>query len=203
MHQLKLTYFDIHGGRGEPARLALLIGGIDFEDFRFPFSQFPDIKKTTPLGQVPTLEIDGHVVTQSNSINRFVGKLTDLYPQDNLHALLCDEIMDAIEDATSKIVATFPLQGDEQKAAREALAAGPLTHYLQWVQSRLAEQGGEFFVGNKLSMADLKVFVWINSLNSGKLDHFPTDLVAKAAPKLNEHMQLIAKTPAIAAHYAA
>lgn len=26
---LKLTYFDFHGGRGEPARLALSIGGIE------------------------------------------------------------------------------------------------------------------------------------------------------------------------------
>ena len=32
MAKLKLTYFDFHGGRGEPARLALAIGGIAFED---------------------------------------------------------------------------------------------------------------------------------------------------------------------------
>jgi hypothetical protein len=31
MPKLKLTYFDFHGGRGEPARLALSIGGIPFE----------------------------------------------------------------------------------------------------------------------------------------------------------------------------
>ena len=31
---LKLTYFDFHGGRGEPARIALSIGGIPFEDDR-------------------------------------------------------------------------------------------------------------------------------------------------------------------------
>ena len=34
MPKLKLTYFDFHGGRGEPARLALSIGGIPFEDDR-------------------------------------------------------------------------------------------------------------------------------------------------------------------------
>ena len=34
MPKLKLTYFDFHGGRGEPARLALSIGGIPFEDAR-------------------------------------------------------------------------------------------------------------------------------------------------------------------------
>jgi glutathione S-transferase len=34
MAKLKLTYFDFDGGRGEPARLALHIGGIAFEDQR-------------------------------------------------------------------------------------------------------------------------------------------------------------------------
>ena len=34
MAKLKLTYFDFDGGRGEPARLALHIGGIAFEDHR-------------------------------------------------------------------------------------------------------------------------------------------------------------------------
>ena len=32
MAKLKLTYFDFDGGRGEPARLALHIGGVTFED---------------------------------------------------------------------------------------------------------------------------------------------------------------------------
>ena len=40
MTQLKLTYFDFNGGRGEPARLALAIGGIAFEDHRFSYAEF-------------------------------------------------------------------------------------------------------------------------------------------------------------------
>ena len=64
MSQLKLTYFDFHGGRGEPIRLALAIGGVAFEDHRFSFAEFPEIRKTAPFGQVPTLEVDGLIVTQ-------------------------------------------------------------------------------------------------------------------------------------------
>ena len=40
MAKLKLTYFDFHGGRGEPARLALSISGIPFEDDRVPPSEW-------------------------------------------------------------------------------------------------------------------------------------------------------------------
>ena len=72
MPQLKLTYFDFHGGRGEPARLAMHIGGIAFEDHRFSFPEFAEVRKATPFGQVPTLHVDGTVVTQSDAITRYV-----------------------------------------------------------------------------------------------------------------------------------
>ena len=82
MAKLKLTYFDFHGGRGEPARLALSIGGIAFEDDRVPPSDWASRKAQTPFGALPVLEVDGQVVAQSNAINRYVGKLADLYPSD-------------------------------------------------------------------------------------------------------------------------
>ena len=56
MPRLKLTYFDFAGGRAEPARLAFHIGGIAFEDYRFPGTQFGEVRKSTPFGQVPVLE---------------------------------------------------------------------------------------------------------------------------------------------------
>jgi hypothetical protein len=59
MPKLKLTYFDMHGGRGEPVRLALTLGGVAFEDHRFAYPQFAEIRKTVPFGQVPVLEVDG------------------------------------------------------------------------------------------------------------------------------------------------
>ena len=46
MPKLKLTYFDFHGGRGEPARLALSIGGIPFEDDRVAPSDWPAASRT-------------------------------------------------------------------------------------------------------------------------------------------------------------
>ena len=78
MPKLKLTYFDFHGGRGEPARLGLSIGGIPFEDDRVPPSDWERRKPNTPFGALPVLEVDGQTLAQSNAINRYVGKLTDL-----------------------------------------------------------------------------------------------------------------------------
>ena len=72
---------------------------------------------------------------------------------------------------------------------------------LRWLQSQLLAHGGEFFADGRLTIADLKVFVDVRGLNSGRLDHIPTDLVEKVAPLLNTHMQRIAQTPAVAQYY--
>lgn len=202
MTQLKLTYFDMHGGRAEPARLALHIGGIPFEDHRFTFTEFAELRKSTPFGQVPTLHVDGVQVTQCDAINRYVGKLAGLYPTDPYQALLCDEVMYVVEEASVKLGPTFRMTGDEQKEARLALVHGSMPVYLAWLQSQLLAHGGEFFADNRLTMADLKVFVDVRGLNSGRLDHVPSDLVEKVAPALNAHMQRIAQMPAVLAYYA-
>ena len=202
MPQLKLSYFDFHGGRAEPARLAFAIGGIAFEDHRFTFPEFAEVRKTTPFGQVPTLHVDGVQVTQCDSITRYAGKLAGLYPTDPFQALLCDEVMYVVEEASVKMGPTFRMTGEEQKAARLALVNGSIPVYLGWLQSQLQAHGGEYFADNRLTVADLKVFVEMRGLNSGRLDHVPVDLVETVAPALNAHMRRIAQTPAVAAYYA-
>jgi len=202
MSQLKLTYFDVHGGRGEPVRLALAIGGIAFEDHRFSFAEFPEVRKTTPFGQVPTLEVDGVTVTQCDAMLRYAGKLAGLYPNDAFQALLCDEVMYVVEESIVRLGPTFRMTGEEQKAARLALVNGPMPVYLQWLEKQLLAHGGEYFADNRLTVADLKVFVDIRGLNSGRLDHVPTDLVEKVAPALNAHLQRISSLPAVQAYYA-
>lgn len=202
MPQLKLTYFDFHGGRAEPVRLALHIGGIPFEDHRFTFSQFAEVRKSTPFGQVPTLTVDGVQVTQCDSILRYAGKLAGLYPLDAFQALLCDEVMYVVEEASVKLGPTFRMTGDAQREARTALVNGSMPVYLGWLQSQLQAHGGEYFADNRLTVADLKVFADVSALKSGRLDHVPTDLVEKVAPALIAHMQRIAQNPAVVQYYA-
>ena len=201
MAKITLTYFDFDGGRGEPARLAFHIGGVSFEDHRLAGKDWPAFRDRTPFLVLPVLEVDGQVVSQSNSINRYVGKLTGLYPTDDWQALLCDEVMDAVEDISTRIGQTIDLPGDAKKAAREALAAGHLKRYLEQFQARLQAAGGEYFAGGRLTVADLKVFMLIRWLRSGVLDHIPKELVDSVAPQLVQHFDRIASHPKIAEYY--
>lgn len=202
MYKLKLHYFDFHGGRGEVARLIMSLGNIPFTDKRIPMADWPHVRDDMPFRAVPVLEVDGEMITQSNAINRFVGRLADLYPEDPLQALRCDEIMDAVEDILTKVVATFFIDDEaEKRAAREELAEGPISLYLTRLQEKLVKQGGEYFADNRLTIADLKVFIWVRSLRSGILDYIPADLPERVAPQLAKHCERIAAHPGIVAYY--
>jgi glutathione S-transferase len=201
--KLVLTYFDYDGSRGEVARLALHLAGIAFEDRRVTWKEWPKLRDKMPFLGMPVLEVDGQVITQSNTINRYVGKLTGLYPRDDWQAALADEVMAAIEDITVEIEETLTLEANAKRKAREALAKGPLLRYLQQIQARLKRGGGEWFVENRLTVADLKCYIWIRALTDGGLDHIPDDFVTSNAPLLAQHMERVSSQPKIAAYYAA
>ena len=142
MPKLELTYFDMHGGRGEVARMALSMASIPFEDVRISFREFQQTRSSFPYNAIPILAVDGVVVAQSNGINRYAGKLAGLYPDDALQAALCDEVMDAVEDVAVKVQPTLFIEDEaEKKRARQALADGPISLYLDRLAYRLSERG--------------------------------------------------------------
>ena len=202
MTTYKLTYFDMDGGRAEPIRIAFHAAGVDFEDVRISFQQFMETRESLRFNCLPTLEIDGVAVTQSNAMCRYVGKMAGLYPDDDLQALYCDEAMGAVEDLLHAMVNTFGLEGDELKAAREKLVDGWLAVFLKGLNAIL-ERSGDYFADNQLTVADLKVSGVTGWIMSGQLDHVPTDIVARLAPLLVEHEQRVANDPVVKAYYEA
>ncbi len=195
MPKLRFHYFDFPGGRGEPARIALRFANIDFEDIRFPAETFVESTAGFMLKQVPVLEIDGQQITQSNAINRYVGKLAGLYPKTDFEQLLCDETMDIVEDITTKIVPTFFMQGEQKKSAREDLCQNIFPKYLKFLEQKLTAAGGEYFADKRLTMADLKTMMLTAHLCSGALDHVPKDIVSQYAPLLVEHITRVSQHP--------
>ncbi len=201
MPNYKLTYFDFDGGRGEPIRIAFHAAGIDFEDHRISFQEFMAQRGDMRFTCAPVLEIDGVAVTQSNAMCRYVGKMAGLYPEDDTQALYCDEAMDAVEDLLHYIVGTFGLEGEELRVAREKLIDGWLSTFLRGLEEILQRGGGEYFADNRLTVADLKVFVQVRSLVTGNLDHVPPDIVEKLAPGLARHHARIGADPIVTAYY--
>ena len=54
---------------------------VEFEDIRYKYEDFPAMKSSGkfPFNQLPILEIDDQILSQSNAILLYVGKLGKLY----------------------------------------------------------------------------------------------------------------------------
>lgn len=176
---LKLSYFGF-AGRAEAARLAFYVGGVPFEDKRLSREQFADIKSSLPLGQVPVLEVDGEVMTQTYAILRYAGRLGGLYPVSSpFAALKVDEVLHALCEMGEQMIPSFQEQdADKKKAMRVELATVTLPRYAALVEARLKKlQEMPMFQSNAVFVHEIAIYAWMKSLKQGLLDHIPTTLL--------------------------
>lgn len=60
-----LSYFPVYG-RAEISRMCLWKAGVEYEDCRIEFADWPALKPTTEFGSMPFLTLeDGTVISQS------------------------------------------------------------------------------------------------------------------------------------------
>ena len=169
---LELHYFDFdRGGRGFPIRAALHHGKIVYSDVRFTFSEFQEKKKQGlyPTG-LPILKLpSGKEITQSVAILRYVGKRCGLYPPDPETALLCDSIIDTVQDCMAKC----PQDSDagKKKAAREEYASTKMKAFCTNIESTME---GTWTAGEDFSIADLYLFFLTDMVLTGSFDYVPT-----------------------------
>ena len=104
MSGIKLTYFNLMG-RAETTRLILAQAGVAFEDKRIEPADWPALKASLPMGQLPILEVDGKTIGQSMTIARFCGRRFGLAGKDELEGALADQAVDQ--------VAGFPGRGGQ------------------------------------------------------------------------------------------
>lgn len=168
-----LSYFDFAGGRGEACRLALHLAGVEFHDDRIKGADWPEKKGSTPYGGLPVLTIRGKgELAQSNAILGFIGAGHDLLPADNLEAAQHLAILSSVEEFVTRLFAGVDPDEDAKKQRREEFAAG---YMKAWSNNISALIRGPFVGGDKISVADLKLYVSMNMLKFGNVDHIPTD----------------------------
>jgi glutathione S-transferase len=160
MSTYKLYYFNGRG-RAEVSRLIFAVAGQKYEDVRYEREEWPAHKSETPLGQIPVLEVDGVKLPQSFSIARFLAKQFNLAGKDNFEQAKVDAVVDTINDLVTGFV---PSRIEQDETKKQELTKKYFTEdlpkHLQNLETlaKLYSNGGEFFVGNQLTWADLLFF---------------------------------------------
>jgi len=192
--EIKLTAFDLKG-LAEAIRLALYIGNIGFEDKRVKFDEWKGgVKETIPFGQLPVMEVNGQMVTQSNALLRYAGTLAKIFPAgDPFQAMKVDEMLGIVQDIRMKIGATIYEPDEERKKAmRNKLATETIPVWAEHLEKYFVSAGqSDFTVGKSLTIADLdflSLMVWVQS---GILDGIPKDIFKdyKCIMKIHQNIE--------------
>merc|ERR1712088_843335 len=190
MAQIKLTYFNLRA-RAEPARLVLAYAGAKYDDVRLPApwdnpKPWATLKPTTPYGQCPLLEWDGEVIAQSMAITRFLAAQFGLKGRNNVESAQ----VDAIEDVIGVTIKTHFEEDPAAKAAKVAeLNKTAVLPMLQAVEKRLVSRGGQFLVGNNISLADIHLYFFCSE--------YTTPPMLTATPKIADLVRRIGALPNI------
>jgi glutathione S-transferase len=140
----------------------LSYGGIEFEDDRTKRVDFGPIKTgegpyELPFGQFPVLHVSGRPYSQSYAIAKYAAKLAGLMPASMEDQLACDMIILSTEDVRSKLI---PIRysgvvGEARLAKYRSFYEEILPGLLANFSKLLGDE--EFFVGGKISIADVTV----------------------------------------------
>ncbi|TDH67350.1 hypothetical protein CCR75_008530 [Bremia lactucae] len=199
---IKLTYFNI-AGAAEASRLAFYIGNVPFEDKRLSKAEFASVKETLPLGQVPVLEVDEEVFTQSHAILRYAGRLGGLYPVSAPYfALKIDELLHAMGEIEAMMVVSYhETNVEKKKALREELATDIIPRYAKIFEARLSKmQQIAAFQTEKVFIHDVAIYSWIKPIRAGNIDDIPCT-VFDGYKLLNEAFNKVANHPKVTEWY--
>jgi glutathione S-transferase len=154
MPKYTLTYFPVRA-RGETARMLFALAGQEYEDKRVPLEEWPAMKPTTPLGQLPLLSVDGKPpIWQSTAINRFLAREFGLAGGSSLEQAQVDAIMGSADDVAVGIINIFFAPTPEVKAQLQATHIEKvLTPAATALEKVLGDK--DYFVGGKLTVADV------------------------------------------------
>jgi prostaglandin-H2 D-isomerase / glutathione transferase len=170
LHKIKerpiVYYFDIGNfGRGENIRLFFHEAGIEFEDKRIKSEDWENVKKNFInegcfYGTMPIVEFEGKRYTQTNAILRYFSEKLNEYNGDNLEERY---YIDCISDITNdwRISLIKALKSD--KNALESHYENETPKFLRIINSYLSNNKGPYLLGEKLSYADITIYVMLNN----------------------------------------
>ena len=200
--ELRLIYPDIPFWRAEISRLALFIGGIEFEDLRPSREEIAKMRTEGifPFGQFPVLQVDDKNIAQTGAIARFCGKLSGLYPTEiDFYAAKVDEVIDLATDITGKIRPSLIEKDPEKRMEmRRELAETVLPNWLGFMETLLEDNGKTgYFVDDSLTVADLAAWRLCGWISDGTIEGIPQTIL-DAFPLLNAHQNHISNLPKVA-----
>uniref|UniRef100_A0A2K5NC78 Glutathione S-transferase n=1 Tax=Cercocebus atys TaxID=9531 RepID=A0A2K5NC78_CERAT len=170
----KLYYF-CGRGRMESIRWLLAAAGEEFEEeFLETREQYENGRLL--FGQVPLVEMDGMVLTQTRAILSYLAAKYNFYGKDLKERVRIDMYVDGTQVLMMMIImAPFKFPEEKQEMLASIMQKAK-TRYLPAFEKILNDHGEDFLVGNKFSWADiqlLEAILMMEERSASVLSDFP------------------------------
>lgn len=170
---MKLVYFN---GRGlaETSRLLLALTETQYEDFRYNLNVIDwktynfvreefdkdkaDGKLLHSMNKLPYLEVDGHKICQSKTIERFIARKNGMMGTNYLEEARIDSICECIRDFKDAYQKVRKVEGTNKEEAIKEWFEVTLPEKLLLLENIV---DNKFSVGHQLSLSDVVIFSFI------------------------------------------
>ena len=173
---IKLIYFDFNFWRFDILRLALGYAKVPYECERVKRQDWPKVKQDFPFGQLPIMIIDEKKYAHTHSIARFCALKSGLYSNNELKAIVIDQVLDWSNEITNKIApsiraAMIEKNLEKSKKLRREFIDNDLLLWFSYLE-KLFDQCStkKNFFNDEFSMADITAWRIILWFCSGKLE---------------------------------
>lgn len=193
----KLHYF---GGNGRASNIRAILdySKATWENLLIDFAEWPTIKGSGKFenGQLPALEVNGKMYTQTIAIELYLAKVFGLMGSNveeeyQINNILCSR------DDYSKHLYELLMPNEEQKTRKEAIVKNLLENTLPNLASKMeakyiANGAGKYFLGDKFSLADIFIATAFTQIfESVSMVEIFGSIPSKSSPKLAELIKRI------------
>jgi len=200
----KLTYFSSRGLL-EPLRILLAEASVDYVPVHLgnfhegsPPESFAALKSSGVLdfGAVPLWEEDGLQLVQSASIVRHIARKYGYNGENEIEASKIDSVVEGCKDLSQALRKHANVPADQKLKVWKDIVTIDAPKWLGYFENLLKKNttGSGYFVGTKLSYADIFVAYYIEEIKSLNVIDFA------AYPLLSAHFTHVYSRPAIAAY---
>ncbi|CAH8563131.1 unnamed protein product [Schistosoma turkestanicum] len=195
---IKVIYFNGRG-RAESIRMTLVAAGVDFEDERISFQDWPKLKPTIPGGKLPVVKITdnaGHVkcMQESLAIARYMAKKHHMMGETDDEYYSVEKLIGQAEDLEGEYHKTLMKPQEEKEKIIKEILSGKVPVLLNLICESLKESKGKLAVGDKVTLADLVLIAAIDHLTD--LDK---EFLTGKYPEIHKHREhLLASSPKLA-----
>ena len=200
---MKLVYFNVRG-LAETSRMLFALGNVDYEDFRYPLEvvdmtthqmvkeEFDkdksDNKLLKSLNKVPYLEVDGEIIPQSKTIERYLAKKFNMMGSSDLEAAHIDSICESVRDFKD-MYQKVRVAEDKEKASSEWFTT-TLVEKLVLLEHLLGDNG--ISVGSETTLSDVVLYSFITNFFDNKDAAMNATLTS---PKLRKIIERVGNIP--------